>query len=154
MQPKVGEWINEYAIPNKIHPSVIGYILSKYIQSGKSEHISDMGYFYEEPEVGEKRLDQNGCKGRTNDPRGWTSISNTLYAFEEDLRKGKFIGKDVEHMLEVSINSKLREEWARSRRCRPDRGNRDAFPARNSRPPASARARRFSWRRHGLRRQS
>ena len=113
MQPKVGEWINEYAIPNKIHPSVIGYILSKYIQSAKSEHISDMGYFYEEPEVGEKRLDQNGCKGRTNDPRGWTSISNTLYAFEEDLRKGKFIGKDVEHMLEVSINSKLREEWAR-----------------------------------------
>lgn len=113
MQPKVGEWINEYAIPNKIHPSVIGYILSKYIQSGRSEHISDMGYFYEEPEVGEKRLDQNGCKGRTNDPRGWTSISNTLYAFEEDLKKGKFIGKDVEHMLEVSISSKLREEWAR-----------------------------------------
>ena len=113
MQPKVGEWINEYAIPNKIHPSVIGYILSKYIQSGRSESISDMGYFYEEPEVGEKKLDQNGCKGRTNDPRGWVSISNTLYAFEEDLRKGKFVGKDVEHMLEVSINSKLREEWAR-----------------------------------------
>lgn len=113
MQPKVGEWINEYAIPNKIHPSVIGYILSKYIRSGRSEHISYMGYFYEEPEVGEKRLDQNGCKGRTNDPRGWTSISNTLYAFEEDLKKGKFIGKDVEHMLEVSISSKLREEWAR-----------------------------------------
>ena len=113
MQPKVGEWINEYAIPNKIHPSVIGYILSKYIQSGRSESISDMGYFYEEPEVGEKKLDQNGCKGRTNDPRGWVSISNTLYAFEEDLRKGKFVGKDVEHMLEVSISSKLREEWAR-----------------------------------------
>ena len=112
MQPKVGEWINEYAIPNKIHPSVIGYILSKYTQSGKSESISDMGYFYEEPEVGEKKLDQNGCKGRTNDPRGWVSISNTLYAFEEDLRKGKFVGKDVEHMLEVSIGSKLREEWA------------------------------------------
>ena len=113
MQPKVGEWINEYAIPNKIHPFVIGYILSKYIHSGRSESISDMGYFYEEPEVGEKKLDQNGCKGRTNDPRGWVSISNTLYAFEEDLRKGKFVGKDVEHMLEVSINSKLREEWAR-----------------------------------------
>ena len=113
MQPKVGEWINEYAIPNKIHPSVIGYILSKYIQSGRSESISDMGYFYEEPEVGEKRLDQNGCKGRTNDPRGWVSISNTLYAFEEDLKKGKFVGKDVEHMLEISISSKLREEWAR-----------------------------------------
>lgn len=113
MQPKVGEWINEYAIPNKIHPSVIGYILSKYVQSGRSEYIPDMGYFYEEPEIGEKRLDQNGCKGRTNDPRGWVSISNTLYAFEEDLRKGKFVGKDVEHILEVSISSKLREEWAR-----------------------------------------
>ena len=113
MQPKVGEWINEYAIPNKIHPSVIGYILSKYNQSGRSESISDMGYFYEEPEVGEKKLDQNGCRGRTNDPRGWVSISNTLYAFEEDLRKGKFIGKDVEYLLEISISSKLREEWAR-----------------------------------------
>ena len=113
MQPKVGEWIEEYAIPNKIHPSVVGYILSKYNQSGRSESISDMGYFYEEPEVGEKKLDQNGCRGRTNDPRGWVSISNTLYAFEEDLRKGKFIGKDVEYLLEISISSKLREEWAR-----------------------------------------
>ena len=113
MQPKVGEWIEEYAIPNKIHPSVVGYILSKYNQSGRSESISNLGYFYEEPEVGEKNLDQNGCRGRTNDPRGWVSISNTLYAFEEDLRKGKFIGKDVEYLLEISISSKLREEWAR-----------------------------------------
>ena len=71
-----------------------------------------MGYFYEEPEVGEEHLDKNGCRGRTNDPRGWTSISNTLYAFEEDLQKGKFVGKDVEHLLEVTISSKLREEWA------------------------------------------
>lgn len=113
MQPKVGDWINEYAIPNKIHPSVIGYILFKYIQSGRSESISDMGYFYEDPEICEKILDRYGCRGRTNDPRGWVSISNTLYAFEEDLRKGKFVGKDVEHMLEVSISSKLREDWAR-----------------------------------------
>ncbi len=112
MQPKVGEWINEYAIPNKVHPSVIGYILSKYIQSGRNESISDMGYFYEQPEIGEERLDQNGCKGRTNDPRRWVSISNTLYAFEEDLSKGKFVGKDVEDLLYISISSKLREEWA------------------------------------------
>lgn len=33
--------------------------------------------------------------------------------FEIDLAAGKFIGKDVEHILELSIGSKLREEWAR-----------------------------------------
>ena len=112
MQPKVGEWLSEYAIPNKIHPSVIGYIFSKYRENRKSEDIDDMGYFYEEPEIGEKQIDENGCRGRTNDPRGWVSISNTLYAFEEDLKNGKFIGKDVENMLRVTINSKLRIEWA------------------------------------------
>ena len=112
MQPKVGEWLSEYAIPNKIHPSVIGYIFSKYRENRKSEDIDDMGYFYEEPETGEKQIDENGCRGRTNDPRGWVSISNTLYAFEEDLKNGKFIGKDVENMLRVTINSKLRIEWA------------------------------------------
>ncbi len=72
-----------------------------------------MDVFYEEPEVGEKKLDQNGCRGRTNDPRGWVSISNTLYAFENNLRKGKYISKDVEKLLEASISSKLREEWAK-----------------------------------------
>ena len=113
MEPKVGEWINEYAIPNKIHPSVIGYILSKYTSKGKSESMSDMDYFYEEPEVGEKHLDKNGCKGRTNDPRGWVSISNSLYSFERNLMEGKYAGKDVENLLHVSISSKLREEWAR-----------------------------------------
>ncbi len=112
MEPKVGEWIYEYAIPHKIHPSVIGYIFSKYQENRRSEEISDMGYFYEEPEVGESHLDRNGCRGRTNDPRGWVSISNSLYAFEEDLQKGKFVGKDVESLLRVSIGSKLREEWA------------------------------------------
>ena len=112
MEPKVGEWLSEYAIPNKIHPAVIGYILSKYNQAGKSEEIEDINYFYEEPEAGEKNLDRNGCKGRTNDPRGWVSISNTLYAFEKDLRAGKFIGKNVEHIVQMSIGSKLREEWA------------------------------------------
>lgn len=112
MEPKVGEWITEYAIPNKIHPAVIGYILSKYNNSGKSEAIQDIGYFYEEPDVGEEHLDANGCKGRTNDPRGWTSISNTLYNFEKNLEAGRYAGKDVEDIIQRSIESKLRMEWA------------------------------------------
>ena len=112
MEPKVGEWITEYAIPEKIHPAVIGYMLSKYNNSGKSEDIQDIGYFYEEPEVGEEHLDRNGCKGRTNDPRGWTSISNTLYNFERNLEQGKYEGKDVEDIIQRSIGTKLREEWA------------------------------------------
>ena len=112
MEPKVGEWITEYAIPNKIHPAVIGYILTKYNNSGKSEAIQNMGYFYEEPDVGEEHLDRNGCKGRTNDPRGWTSISNTLYNFERNLEQGKYEGKDVEDIIQRSISSKLREEWS------------------------------------------
>ncbi len=113
MEPKVGEWITEYAIPQKIHPAVIGYILSKYNESGKSERIQDMEYFYEEPEVGEEHLDINGCKGRTNDPRGWASISNTLYNFERNLEAGKYKGKNVEDIIQRSIESKLRIEWAK-----------------------------------------
>lgn len=112
MQPRVGEWIYEFAIPKKIHPSVIGYIFSKYIDQGRSEEISQMPYFYEEPEVGEKHIDENGCRGKTNDPRGWESISRTMYAFEEDLKKGKFVGKNVEDDLKITLRSKLREEWA------------------------------------------
>ncbi len=112
MEPKVGEWITEYAIPQKIHPAVIGYILSKYNNSGKSEDIEDIGYFYEEPEVGEEHLDVNGCNGRTNDPRSWTSVSNTLYNFERNLEAGKYVGKDVEDIIKRSIESKLRMEWA------------------------------------------
>ena len=112
MEPKVGEWLTEYAIPNKIHPAVIGYILSKYNSSGKSEEIQDIGYFYEEPEIGEQKIDANGCKGRTNDPRGWTSISNTLYNFENNLKEEKYKGKDVEDIIQRSIQSKLRIEWA------------------------------------------
>ena len=112
MEPKVGEWITEYAIPHKIHPAVIGYMLSKYNSSGKSEAIQDIGYFYEEPDVGEQHLDANGCKGRTNDPRGWTSISNTLYNFERNLEAGRYKGKDVEDIIKRSIESKLRMEWA------------------------------------------
>jgi len=109
MYPKVNEWINEYAIPNKVHPSVIGYILSKYRENMRNNTID---YFYEEPEVGEYNLDKNGCKGKTNDPRGWVSISNFLYGFEHNLSLGKFIGKDVEEILKVSLKTKLREEWA------------------------------------------
>ena len=112
MDPKVNEWIYGYAIPNKIHPSVIGYIFSKYLENGRSEKIKDMGYFYEEPEVGEDNLDKNGCRGKTNDPRGWVSISNMLYAFEEDLKAGKFEGKNIEKFLQTTLKTKLREEWA------------------------------------------
>lgn len=112
MEPKVGEWIQEFAIPNKIHPSVIGYIMLKYKENWESEAIKDIGYFYEEPDVGEKHLDKNGCRGRTNDPRGWESISRMLYNFEENLKEGKYIGKDVEELLRSSLASKLREEWA------------------------------------------
>ena len=112
MEPKVGEWLTEYAIPHKIHPAVIGYMLSKYNSSDKSEALQDIGYFYEEPEVGEQHLDANGCKGRTNDPRGWTSISNTLYNFERNLESGRYEGKDVEDIIQRSIESKLRMEWA------------------------------------------
>ena len=112
MKPKVGEWITEYAIPHKIHPAVIGYILSKYNNSGKSEEIEDIGYFYEEPEVGEEHPDEDGCNGITNDPRGWTSISDSLYSFERNLKAGKYKGKNVENRTRRTIESKLRMEWA------------------------------------------
>jgi len=112
MMPKVGEWITDYAIPKKVHSGVLGYILSNYLSKGKSENIEDMGYFYEEPDVGEKNLDENGCNGRTNDPRGWSSISNMLNNFERNLESGKYEGKDVEDILKRSIKSKLRLEWA------------------------------------------
>ena len=112
MRPKVNEWIYEYAIPQKIHPAVIGYIFSKYLKNGKREDINEIGYFYEEPEVGELKLDENGCKGKTNDPRSWTSISKMLYNFESELQSGKFEGMNVENALKVSLHSKLRSEWA------------------------------------------
>ena len=112
VEPRVGEWITEYAIPNGVHPQVIGYILSKYNSNGQSEDIEDIGYFYEEPEVGEEHLDRYGQKGRTNDPRGWTQISDTLKNFESDLQEGKFDGIDVEDALKRRIGTKLRKEWA------------------------------------------
>lgn len=118
MRPKVSEWLYEYAIPKKLHPLVISYIFSSY-QANKSvkgvkgvAKSCDISYFYEDPEVGELNLDENGCRGKTNDPRGWTSLSNTLYALEEDLKNGKFVGLDVEKLLKTTIRSKLREEWA------------------------------------------
>ena len=104
IEPRVGEWIYEYAIPNKVHPMVINYIFSKYQESGRSEEIDKMGYFYEEPEVGEEHLDKHGGKGKTNDPRCWVMISQILYNFEEDLRQ--------EDTLKRSLYSRLREEWA------------------------------------------
>ncbi len=112
MEPKVGEWLLEYAIPKKVHPAVIGYIMSKYNSKGRSENIEDIGYFYEEPEIGTKTLDKYGQKGRTNDPRGWVSISKSLYNFERCLQEGKFRGKDITDILKRTIKSKLREEWA------------------------------------------
>ena len=112
MEPNVGQWLYEFAIPNNLHPSVIGYIFSKYQEYGRSEDIDNMGYFYEEPEIGENNLDKNGCRGRTNDPRGWESISRSLYTFEEDLKNGKFVGKNVKALLKTTLSSKLRDEWA------------------------------------------
>lgn len=35
------------------------------------------------------------------------------YDFEQDLKNGKFIGKKVEDILEVSLETKLRMNWAR-----------------------------------------
>lgn len=113
MEPKVGEWLTEYAIPHKVHPTVIGYIMSKYQSTGKSEELSDIGYFYEEPEVGESHLDKYGQKGRTNDPRGWTSVSSGLYGFEKNLRDGKYQGINVEDKLMRNLETKLRMEWAK-----------------------------------------
>ena len=112
MEPKVGEWLSEYAIPNNLHPAVVGYIFSKYLQNKKSESICDIGYFYEEPEVGETNLDKFGCKGKTNDPRGWASLSNSLCNFENNLKTGKYVGRNVENILKTTLYSKLRNEWA------------------------------------------
>ena len=112
IEPKVGEWLTEYAIPEGMHPKVIGYIMSKYQETGKSEDISDIGYFYEEPEVGEENLDKYGEEGVTNDPRGWTKVSKILYNFEKNIRDGKMIGKNKKAELKRRIETRLREEWA------------------------------------------
>ena len=109
MEPNVEQWLHEYAIPNKVHPSVIGYIYSKMLTSRNDR---DINYFYEEPEVGEKHIDKNGSRGKTNDPRGWVSVSNALYAFEKDLKEGKYIGKNVEVALQKTLETKIRDEWA------------------------------------------
>ena len=92
MEPRVKEWLTEYAIPHKLHPAVIGYIYSKYLENRQSEALDKISYFYEDSEVGENNLDQNGQRGKTNDPRTWNSVSETLYLYEKDLREGKFVG--------------------------------------------------------------
>ena len=112
MEPRVGEWLMEYAIPRKLHPAVIGYIFSKYQENECSEDMDKMGYFYEDIEVGETHLDKFGSRGKTNDPRGWTAISQILYNFEEDLKQGKFVGMDIERYLQITLSTKLRDEWA------------------------------------------
>lgn len=112
MKPKVREWLYEYAIPHNLHPSVVSFILSKYIEAGESEDLEDIQYLYEEPEVGENNLDEYGCPGRTNDPRSWDAISQILNNFEKNLVEGKYVGLDVEDLLQDSIGTKLREEWS------------------------------------------
>ena len=113
MEPKVDEWLREYAIPNKLHPSVVGYIFTKFNSHFRSNALENIGYFYEEPEVGLNHLDKFGSRGKTNDPRGWASVSDTLYNFERNMQNGKFIGKDVRDILYWDLKTKLRQEWAR-----------------------------------------
>lgn len=112
VDPKVSEWIYDYAIPHKLHPTVIAYVLAKYNDTGRSERIKDMGYFFEGPDVAEEHRDQYGQKGKTNDPRGWESVSTMLYNFEEKARNGEFDEIDVEEFLLSTLKSKLRDEWA------------------------------------------
>lgn len=112
MEPKVSDWIYDYAIPNSLNPTVIGYILTKFNEAGRSDNLRDISYFYEEPEVGEDNLDKFGQRGKTNDPRSWESISMMLYNFEEQARQGYFEGKDIEDALKTSLKTKLRDEWA------------------------------------------
>ena len=112
MQPKVSEWIYDYALPRNIHPTVIAYIFSKFQASGKDESIESIGYFYEEPEIGESHPDAFGQNGKTNDPRSWESVSSFLYDFEESLKRGDFDGMNVEDFLKKSLESRLRSEWA------------------------------------------
>jgi len=108
MEPKVDEWIYEYAMPNNIHPTVINYILAKQMESTKK----DISYFYEDSDVAEKHLDKNGCRGKTNDPRCWADVSRILYNFEKGLQSSQFIGKNVEGHLKTILHSKLRDTWA------------------------------------------
>ena len=113
IEPRVGEWLTEYAIPNKLHPSVIGYILYKYSMTGKSEDREDIKYFYEE--VQDDRTEEKGNeedKFKTNEPRQWTMISQILYRLEETIRAGKLKGIDVEAKLRAEIESRMQSEWA------------------------------------------
>lgn len=114
LMPRVGEWIQEYAIPNGIHPKVLSYIMTRYNMTRGSEEISEMGYFYEEPEVGESHKDVFDQVGKTNDPRNWTKISDLMYNFENNLQNGVYNGFDVEDILKRTLNNRLRGEWADS----------------------------------------
>ncbi len=91
---------NRICNSTKIHPSVIGYMLSKYNNSGKSEDIQDIGYFCEEPDVGEEHLDRNGCKKEEQTilvVGHQFPIHYTI--FERNLEAGKYEGKDVEDII-------------------------------------------------------
>ncbi len=110
MRPNVSQWLTEYAIPNKVHPMVIGYIFSKYLENGRDEDMANMGYFYEDPQDYEVKRDEYGQRVQTNDPRTWVKVSDSLYHFESDLRQGKYEGIDIEEELKRTL--KLRNEWA------------------------------------------
>ena len=107
MEPKVGEWLIEFAIPQKLHPTVIAFILSNYETNNCSEKISDMGYFYEEDEDDSKEQNNE----RTNDPRGWETISRIVKNFEDNLRSGKYRGMNVENIFMRTVGTKLSSTW-------------------------------------------
>lgn len=112
IEPRVGEWLQEYAIPNGIHPSIIGYMYYKYNETSQSEKLEDIGYFYEDISVGDEHLDKFGSRGKTNDPRNWEQVSHFLTNFENSLSKGELKDIDVSAFLKQSLLSMLREEWA------------------------------------------
>ena len=96
---------------------LLGAYISDYHVDNDDSLEGRTGYYWTKSDEGDRTAfvvdsDGNGCKGRTNDPRGWTSISNTLYNFERNLEAGRYEGKDVEDIIQRSISSKLREEWS------------------------------------------
>ena len=114
MQPKVSDWLYDYAMPRRLHRSVVAYMLSHFQESGKSNRLKDITYFFEDTSVGDEHTDAFGQKGKTNNPRTWESVSNFLYAFEESAKKGEFEDVDIEDFLLSSLKTMLRSEWAES----------------------------------------
>lgn len=110
MQPKVGEWLIEFAIPKKLHPAVISFILTNYEQNSCSEKIEDMSYFYEE----DKDEYTDEVKDRKNDPRSWEAISRIVKNFEENLKAGKYTGMNVEDIFLRTIGTKLGKVWTQN----------------------------------------